>query len=74
MLAGEGLGFNNNYAPVSLGPDGSAYVGVLGGLTRFADAVPPPGRRGGPGAGRLGGAAPAWRARAARPRARDRPA
>lgn len=43
VLAGEGLGFNNNYAPVSLGPDGSAYVGVLGGLTRFADAVPPPG-------------------------------
>ena len=42
VLAGEGLGFNNNYAPVSIGPDGSAYVGVLGGLTRFADAVPPP--------------------------------
>ena len=43
VLAGEGLGFNNNYAPVSLGPDGSAYVGVLGGLVRLADAVPPPG-------------------------------
>ena len=39
----RGSGFNNNYAPVTLGPDGSAYVGVLGGLTRFADAVPPPG-------------------------------
>jgi len=36
-LAGSGLGYNNNYAPVTIGPDGSAYVGVLGGLTRFAD-------------------------------------
>jgi hypothetical protein len=36
-LAGEGLGFNNNYAPVTLGPDGAAYVGVLGGLVRLAD-------------------------------------
>ena len=39
-LAGEGLGYNNNYAPVTLGPDGSAYVGVLGGLVRLADATP----------------------------------
>jgi hypothetical protein len=31
-LAGEGLGYNNNYAPVTIGPDGTAYVGVLGGL------------------------------------------
>ncbi len=38
QLAGTGLGFNNNYAPVSLGPDGSAYVGVLGGLVRIADS------------------------------------
>ncbi len=36
-LAGVGLGFNNNYAPVTLGPDGTAYVGVLGGLTSFRD-------------------------------------
>jgi hypothetical protein len=35
--AGSGLGFNNNYAPVTLGPDGSAYVGALGGLVRLAD-------------------------------------
>ena len=35
--AGSGLGFNNNYAPVSLGPDGTAYVGTLGGLLRIAD-------------------------------------
>jgi hypothetical protein len=36
-LAGTGLGFNNNYAPVSIGPDGSAYVGALGGLVRLWD-------------------------------------
>ncbi len=40
-LSGFGFGFNNNYAPVTLGPDGAAYVGVLGGLVRFADAQPP---------------------------------
>jgi len=36
-LAGTGLGFNNNYAPVSIGPDGSGYVGALGGLVRIWD-------------------------------------
>jgi hypothetical protein len=36
--SGAGLGYNNNYAPVTLGPDGTAYVGTLGGLTRFTDA------------------------------------
>ena len=35
---GTGFGHNVNYAPVSLGPDGTAYVGVLGGLVRIADA------------------------------------
>src|SRR4051795_11786453 len=39
-LAGEVLGYNNNYAPVTLGPDGSVYVGVLGGLVRLAAASP----------------------------------
>jgi hypothetical protein len=37
-LAGEGLGFNNNYAPVTIAPNGAAYVGVLGGLVNFRDA------------------------------------
>ena len=37
-LAGTGLGFNNNFAPVTLGPDGAAYVGVLGGVAMFRDA------------------------------------
>ena len=36
-FAGEGLGFNNNYAPISLGPDGSAYVGAIGGLVKLKD-------------------------------------
>ena len=40
-LAGKGLGFNNNYAPVTLGPDGTAYVGVIGGLVALRDRVPP---------------------------------
>jgi hypothetical protein len=34
-LAGGGLGHNNNYAPVTLSADGTAYVGVLGGLVAF---------------------------------------
>jgi hypothetical protein len=38
-LAGTGFGYNNNFAPVTIGPDGTAYVGVLGGLTMFRDAA-----------------------------------
>ncbi|HEX2358688.1 MAG TPA: hypothetical protein VHH72_02595 [Solirubrobacterales bacterium] len=34
-LGGGGLAFNNNYAPVTLGPDGTAYVGALLGLVAF---------------------------------------
>ncbi|MFL5884079.1 MAG: hypothetical protein ACJ77M_03330, partial [Thermoleophilaceae bacterium] len=41
--AGSGLGFNNHYAPVTLGPDGTAYIGTLGGLALVRDATPPPG-------------------------------
>ncbi len=36
-LAGVGLGYNNNYAPVTLSRPGIAYVGVLGGITLFRD-------------------------------------
>ena len=43
QLAGTGLGFNNNYAPITLGPDGTAYTGVLGGLVAIRDQTPPPG-------------------------------
>jgi hypothetical protein len=32
ILAGSGLGYNNNYAGIALGPDGTEYLGTLGGL------------------------------------------
>jgi hypothetical protein len=37
-LAGTGLGYNSNYAPVSIGPDETAYVGALGGLVLLRDS------------------------------------
>ncbi len=37
-LTGAGTLFNNHYAPVSIGRNGVAYVGVLGGLLRLADS------------------------------------
>ena len=36
--AGSGLSFNNNYAGVALGPDGTAYLGVVGGIVRLRDS------------------------------------
>ena len=47
--AGQGLGFNNHYAPVTIGPDGTAYVGTLGGLVAMRDSFPPPRVAFGPG-------------------------
>lgn len=39
-LVGTGFGYNNNWAPVTLSPDGkTAYVGVLGGLVMLRDAA-----------------------------------
>ncbi|WP_205699417.1 hypothetical protein [Conexibacter sp. SYSU D00693] len=40
-LGGASLGFNNNYAPITVAPDGAILLGVLGGVVRFADARPP---------------------------------
>jgi outer membrane protein assembly factor BamB len=40
-LTGQGISFNNNYAPVTIGPDGTAYVGVLGGLLLVRDRSAP---------------------------------
>ena len=37
-LLGGGTAFNNNYAPVTLGPDGAAYLGALFGIVRVTDA------------------------------------
>jgi hypothetical protein len=42
-LTGTGLGYNNNFAPVTLGPDGTAYVGALGGLIAVRDDRRPTG-------------------------------
>jgi hypothetical protein len=36
--AGSGLLYNNNYAGLALGPGGSAYLGVIGGIIRLRDA------------------------------------
>jgi hypothetical protein len=41
--AGEGLGYNNNYAAITIGPDnGAVYLGVLGGMVMLRDVTPPP--------------------------------
>ena len=37
VYAGNGLGFNNNYAGLALGPTGTAYLGVTGGLIALRD-------------------------------------
>ncbi len=37
ILTGTGVRFDNNWAAITLGPDGSAYVGVLNGIIRVRD-------------------------------------
>jgi hypothetical protein len=37
VYSGSGLGFNNNYAGLAIGPDGTAYLGVTGGLVALRD-------------------------------------
>jgi hypothetical protein len=37
VLTGTGVRYDNNWAAISLAPDGSAYVGVLNGLLRVRD-------------------------------------
>ncbi|MFA5366717.1 MAG: hypothetical protein WC333_02435, partial [Dehalococcoidia bacterium] len=40
VLTGTGLGYNNNYAPITLGPQGgTAYIGTLNGLVSIRDAA-----------------------------------
>ncbi len=39
QYAGSGLVFNNNYAGLALGPDGTAYLGVIGGIIALRDGV-----------------------------------
>ncbi|MDT4937910.1 MAG: hypothetical protein QOG80_1581 [Pseudonocardiales bacterium] len=38
-LAGTGPQFNNHYAAIYLGPDGSAYIATLTGMLRFRDSA-----------------------------------
>ncbi len=40
VLTGTGVRYDNNWAAISLAPDGSAYVGVLNGLLRVSDTTP----------------------------------
>ena len=40
---GVGRNFDNNWAPISLGPDGTAYVGSSKGINAIWDATPPQG-------------------------------
>jgi hypothetical protein len=37
VYAGNGLGFNNNYAGLAIGPTGTAYLGVTGGIVALRD-------------------------------------
>jgi hypothetical protein len=39
ILTGTGLGYDNNWAPITIGPDGTAYVGVLRGLVAVRDGA-----------------------------------
>lgn len=36
-LTGAGRNWNNNYAPITIGPDGTAYVGVFNGIISVKD-------------------------------------
>lgn len=37
VLTGTGANYNNNYAPITIGPGGKAYVGVLAGIISVGD-------------------------------------
>ena len=37
VYAGTGLGYNNNYAGISISPAGSEYLGTLGGIIALRD-------------------------------------
>jgi hypothetical protein len=39
QLTGTGITFNNHYAAIYLGPDGSAYIATLTGLIRIHDTT-----------------------------------
>jgi outer membrane protein assembly factor BamB len=37
VLTGTGVRYDNNYSPITIGPDGTAYVGTLNGLVAVRD-------------------------------------
>ena len=39
QYAGSGLNYNNNYAGIAIGPDGTAYLGVIGGIIALRDGA-----------------------------------
>ena len=39
VLTGAGKNFDNNWAPISLGADGTAYVGTLSGMISIRDGA-----------------------------------
>jgi hypothetical protein len=50
VLAGNGVGYNNNYSGIELSPSGTEYLGTLGGIIALRDGVftaqpPPPATR-----------------------------
>jgi hypothetical protein len=42
VYAGNGLGYNNNYAGISISPGGAEYLGTLGGIVELRDGTPHP--------------------------------
>lgn len=42
VLTGTGVRYDNNWAAISLAPNGTAYIGVLNGLIRVRDSEQPP--------------------------------
>jgi hypothetical protein len=43
ILAGNGVGYNNNYSGIAISPSGTEYVGTLGGIVSLRDGakIPP---------------------------------
>jgi hypothetical protein len=39
ILTGTGLAYDNNWAPITLGPDGTAYIGTVRGLIAIRDGT-----------------------------------
>ncbi|MFG2137703.1 hypothetical protein [Streptomyces sp. NPDC048650] len=51
ILTGTGDAYNNNWSPITLGPDGSAYISTYGGIVRVHDETGPDADRADTGSG-----------------------